>query len=87
MKSPINNTASPSRHYEFSDNKDDRKLYAANPFPGLFSNDSILKPDPKNGSAYSAFTAANNTSSKIPEVVAAPINPPMSSGNPSKLPP
>jgi hypothetical protein len=34
---------SPSRQYEFSGNKDDKKLYAANPFPGLFSNDSIIK--------------------------------------------
>jgi len=68
---------SPSRQFDFSGNKDDKKLYAANPFPGLFSNDSIIKQDPKNGSSYSAFLGGTS-SGKLPEVNI--MHPPMSSG-------
>ena len=36
---PMHADKSPARLFEFSDSKDERKLYAANPFPGLFSSD------------------------------------------------
>ncbi len=39
QKSPMYAEKSPGKQFEFSDTKDERKLYAANPFPGLFSTD------------------------------------------------